>query len=267
MSLYASLAPRYDALFPPSPLAARFLDSLVPRPLGPRSVEEGRRALDAGCATGSHALGLAELGWRVVGLDSEEAMIALAREKAAAAGLASRASFILADALDQGGGAAPARGPFDLVLCLGNTLPHFRGESAAAFLRSARGRLAPGGRLVLQSVNYAYPGLGPGHRFPPLAAGGVTMRRRYDAPSDGEPEALRFIVELEEEGKVEVDETILQPRPPALIASLLRESGFSEPRLLSGWEGAPFDPLVDFYLLAVALAGDGKDGAAARPAP
>lgn len=45
-----------------------------------------RRLLDLGCGTGSHALELAGRGYTVTGVDRSPAMIARAREKAAAAG-------------------------------------------------------------------------------------------------------------------------------------------------------------------------------------
>jgi glycine/sarcosine N-methyltransferase len=270
MALYASLASSYDDLFPPNPEATAFLEGLAASLAGAgspgahaeglraqteglRAQTEGLRALDLGCATGSQALALAARGWTVLGIDSEEAMVSRAREKALREGLSHRASFLCADALGLGRSRRQALGPlgFDLVLCLGNTLPHFRGEGASAFLSTSLEFLAPGGALVLQTVNYSLPGLGPGHSFPPLRAGGTTMLRRYEASTE-ESGTLRFVVELEGVGGREVDETLLEPRSPALLASLLAKAGFSAPRLFSGWEGGPFEPLRDPYLIAVA---------------
>jgi glycine/sarcosine N-methyltransferase len=245
MPIYAALASSYDALFPASPQAGAFLDSL-PREGGP----SGPRALDAGCATGSHALALAARGWTVVGLDSEAAMAAAAREAALRAGLAERASFAQGDILDLAkrfGGES-----FDLVLCLGNTLPHLLGEGAASFLAQARELLRPGGSLVLQCLNFALPGIGPGYEFPRLEAGGAVLERRYALPPPEAPEALRFIARLTKGGRAETGEALLQPLRPARVSSLLAGAGFAPPELYSGWGGGPFDEGGDTYLIAVA---------------
>jgi glycine/sarcosine N-methyltransferase len=245
MPIYAELASSYDALFPVSPEAAVFLDS---RTTGGRN--PGRRALDAGCATGAHALSLAARGWTVIGLDSEAAMVAAAREAADRAGLGGRASFAQASILDIR--KLFAEGSFDLVLCLGNTLPHLLGEGAASFLTQARELLKPDGALVLQTLNFALPGIGPGYVFPELAASGAVLDRRYELPPPKTPELLRFVARLTREGRAESGEAILLPLPPARIASLLEEAGFAPPALYSSWAGEPFDECRDQYLIALA---------------
>jgi glycine/sarcosine N-methyltransferase len=247
MSLYALLASSYDELFPIAPDAAPFLDALAGR-AGRRA--EGLRALDAGCATGAHALALAALGWTALGLDSEAAMISVARAAALKAGLSERAAFVEASILDLRRQAA--KGSFDLILCLGNTLPHLLGGGAESFLAQARESLRPDGALVLQILNFALPGMGAGYAFPALDAYGVAMRRRYEAPPPGMPDALRFVAELTKEGRTASAETLLRPLPPSSLASLLAEAGFSPPALFSGWDGGLFDEGRDPYLLAVA---------------
>jgi glycine/sarcosine N-methyltransferase len=241
MSLYASLARSYDELFPLPPLAAPFLDALVP----PRA--RARRVLDAGCATGSQALALATLGWEAVGLDSEAAMVDRAAAAAAAAGLSGRASFAVADMLRLGERFSGER--FDLVLCLGNTLPHLSSQGVSHFLAEARELLAPGGALVLQLLNYGLPGIGAGYAFPPLSAASLEMRRSYQSAG---PDALRFVVELKSGGGSRTEETILGPIAPPRLGSLLDEAGFSDLRRFSGWGGASFDEGRDSYLLVVA---------------
>lgn len=229
MALYDSLAPLYDELFPPHPAAASFLDSLVPRGRGARS------ALDAGCATGGHALALAALGWRAVGIDSSPAMIAAARGRTIAAGLASKAEFLRASLLDLDRSFAPRS--FDLVLCLGNTLPHLDEGGIASFLAQARRALAPGGALAIQALDYSLSTLAPGFSFPVLEAGGLRFSRRYEASTEG-PETLAFIAELESAaGSVERNEVTLNRLGPDGLATSAREAGFGEPSLYSGWEG------------------------------
>lgn len=260
MGLYASLASSYDELFPLPPLAAPFLDALAAPPTAPPPGEERRkRLLDAGCATGSQALALASLGWQTLGIDSERAMIDLAAARAEREGLHGRASFATANMLEIGRLFADER--FDLILCLGNTLPHLKAQDACAFLEQARALLAPGGALVLQIINFALPGIGAGYDFPTIAAGGgIEMRRSSQgAPQEAMTEAavegserLRFVVELKKNGVSRSEETILERMTPHCLASLVGEAGFGSLRRFSGWDGAPFDESRDSYLIAVA---------------
>jgi ubiquinone/menaquinone biosynthesis C-methylase UbiE len=96
--------------------------------------------LDVGCGTGSLAVLLAGAGHRVSGVDSSAAMLAAARTKAAAAGLA--VGFVHGDAGDP---------PFppasvDVVLCR-HVL--WALDDPAAALGAWVRLLRPGGRLVL----------------------------------------------------------------------------------------------------------------------
>lgn len=97
-------------------------------------------ALDVGCGTGFFSLLLAEQGHRPVGVDVAESMLALAREKTAAAGL--NATFRTADA---------ERLPFDddsFDLVVERHVIWTLPDPASALAEWAR-VLRPGGRAVL----------------------------------------------------------------------------------------------------------------------
>jgi len=250
MSFYESLAPLYDALFPFAPASLGFLESLVGE-----SPSEGRlrRALDAGCATGALVLALAERGWEAIGIEPEAAMVEAARDEARRRGLG-LARFVAGDMLDAPALVGP--GPFDLVLCLGNTLPHLPPVAARRFLAIARGLLGPGGCLALQLVNYAAAEIRPGFRFPDLVARGYRFRRRYE-PAAAEREGmerLRFVGELvdERDGSLRTEELLLHALTPAWLQKNLEEAGFAPPRLASGWDGGSFAEERDRYLIAAA---------------
>ena len=116
------------------------------------ALESGGPVLELGVGTGRVAIPTARLGLQVVGLDSSEAMLAVARRKLEAPGAVGGGSLELAsgdmrdfDLRDADG----RRRTFPLV-----TIP-FRGflallsvEDQARALDSIRGHLEPGGRLI-----------------------------------------------------------------------------------------------------------------------
>ena len=154
MPLFHDYAPFYDGSgqIRFAVLIGQYLGEVLARhPVG------GRRTLDLACGTGTLALILADAGWDVVGLDSSEPMLALARAKAAAADTAGRLAFVHADMRDLRTivGRAPAQGEdvlavrpasFDLVTCTYDSLNYLLAEEdlAKCFDGVARA-LRPGG--------------------------------------------------------------------------------------------------------------------------
>ncbi len=107
------------------------------------------RVLDLCCGQGRHAIELARRGFRnLTGIDQSAYLIALARQRAKAAGV--HIAFVEADARSGPCEAAA----FDCVVMLGNSFGYFeRAEDDAALLRRARHALRPGGRLVLELID------------------------------------------------------------------------------------------------------------------
>lgn len=78
-------AARYDTLYAEKDYGAECdLIEAAARRFAP---EGGRTVVDIGCGTGRHAIELARRGWDVSGVDRSPAMLALARARAAEAGL------------------------------------------------------------------------------------------------------------------------------------------------------------------------------------
>lgn len=109
-----------------------------------------RTAIDLATGTGVYAVGLAAQGVRCTGVDLASGMLDVARRNAVAAGVsptwvcAPMSRF--ADVLQT---------PGDLLLCMGNSLPHLlTARDLAAALAECRRALQPGGCLVLQVLNY-----------------------------------------------------------------------------------------------------------------
>lgn len=108
-----------------------------------------RRVLDVGCGTGGHAIRFAQSGHEVVGADPSVEM--LRRAAAHAKGVAG-VTFVQAGF---GGLRAAVTGSFDVVTCLGNTLPHVLGRAELfRTLEDFATVLRPGGLLIVQQLNY-----------------------------------------------------------------------------------------------------------------
>jgi 2-polyprenyl-6-hydroxyphenyl methylase/3-demethylubiquinone-9 3-methyltransferase len=119
--------------------AARFgRDPLSPRPLA------GLRAADIGCGGGLLSEPLTRLGARLTGIDAGEATIAVARAHAAESGLDIDYRVATAEALAEGGEC------FDLVLAM-EIVEHV--AEPAAFLAAVAALVAPGGLLILSTLN------------------------------------------------------------------------------------------------------------------
>jgi 2-polyprenyl-6-hydroxyphenyl methylase / 3-demethylubiquinone-9 3-methyltransferase len=106
-----------------------------------RAPLEGKTALDVGCGAGLLAEPLARLGGRVTGVDAAAELIAVARDHAAAQGLAIDYRAGDVQALD---------GQFDLVTSM-EVIEHV--ADPGAFVEALAARVAPGGLLVLSTPN------------------------------------------------------------------------------------------------------------------
>ena len=139
---YRDLAAVYSLLFPLNERQRGFFEHLLAEaPAG--------SALDVGCGTGEHLAWFSARGLRAYGLEPDGSMF---RE------LGRRTWPGPAPTLIRGGvealpGAIGER--VDLVVCLGNTLPHVPDRPAAQrAVRAMAETLSPGGRLAVQTVNY-----------------------------------------------------------------------------------------------------------------
>lgn len=110
--------------------------------IGPANV------LEFGCGTGSVLVGLSFAGYKVTGVDLSAEMLRSAHEKAGRFGV--EAKFIKADITD-----IDLKQNYDLLLCLGNTVPLiYRMKDARKLFHNFTRHLRPGGTLIIQQLNY-----------------------------------------------------------------------------------------------------------------
>ena len=112
---------------------------------GLRSPFAGLRLLDVGCGGGLLCEPMRRLGFEVTGIDAAERNVAVARAHAEAQGLDIDYRCVTAEAL-----LAETRPSFDLVLNM-EVVEHV--ADPGAFLRTTGGLLAPGGLMIVATLN------------------------------------------------------------------------------------------------------------------
>lgn len=227
MAFYASIAPWYDRIFPPSPLRFDFAAAVAP---------EAERVVDLGCATGWFVLDAVRHGAWALGLDLDETMVEAARRTAEAHDLPAR--FEVADMRSVGDHAGP--GSLDLVTCFGNTLPHLPSlDELAGLCRSVASTLGPGGVFAGQTVNYDLildRGL---DGLPTIENDHLRFVRRYLGRPDGR---LDFVTTLQVTATGESLENCvpLLPMRRADLEAALDAGGFTSVSFFSSSARAPW---------------------------
>jgi cyclopropane-fatty-acyl-phospholipid synthase len=110
------------------------------------ALRAGERVLDVGCGWGSFAIHAARRhGVQVVGVTLSEPQAALARERAAEAGVGELVDIRVADYREV------AEGPFDAITSIG-MVEHVGAERIDEYARRLDGLLRPGGRLLNHGI-------------------------------------------------------------------------------------------------------------------
>jgi glycine/sarcosine N-methyltransferase len=149
--------------------------------------------LDCSCGIGTQAIGLSRRGYRVHGTDISERSIRRARVEATRLG--ADLAFEVADfrQLDS------VVGDFDVVISCDNAIPHLLDDAdLAQALRAMRGKLRPGGLLVIGIRDYDKALIERPATAPPLLLAGPPRRlfvrlHDWDAP-DSRLYTVRFFV-------------------------------------------------------------------------
>jgi len=239
---------------------------------------DARRVLDVACGTGMHAIEVARRGYKVVGADLSAPMIERARENTSTAGVEVRfvvAGFgelaeklALSPALNRAcpeqsrrveGVVEGVSGPFDAVLCLGNSLPHALGAGDLSdALADFAAVLSPGGLLLIQIRNFdavlarRERFMGPeAHREGDLE---WLFVRFYDFNPDGTITFNMVVLRRDAEGKwlQQIEATELRPLIYSELIASLTAAGFTEIVCYGDMQGSPFDPESSDNLITVA---------------
>ena len=116
-------------------------------------VPEGGWILDLACGVGRHSIPIGEKGYRVVGVDISPTFIARAREIAEERSVSDRVEFKLGDMREVGKLLRGSEGRFAAVLNMFTSLGYYDEETDKSVLTQLLGLVAPGGTLVIETVN------------------------------------------------------------------------------------------------------------------
>jgi len=144
MSFYTSIATYYDFIFPPNMEQITFVTGAFKHPFNKLKI------LDVGCGTGNLTFELAKYFGSILGLEIDEKMLEIARQKALLKN--KPIEFIKHNMLNL---SSIKFDSFDGIVCFGNTLVHLDGlNEVEVFLKEAYIKLNKNGKLLLQIINY-----------------------------------------------------------------------------------------------------------------
>lgn len=255
MSFYSSIAAYYDLLFPFDQAQFRFLETVIDPACGEcpgvRAGEEklpGHAFLDIGCGTGTMLSALSDRFKKIVGVDGDEGLLALAAEKMLP-GEGKKAEFLDESILELE--EVLGEDEFDLITCLGNTLPHLtKPTEIHACLSSACNLLENGGVFVFQNINYDRILNNNLRGLPTIAKEDVTFERYYSEPRpDGTVTFDTILTDPEHDAEIR-NSIPLFPITKSQMEQFLKGAGFGRWAFYGDWAGSPWTP-ESFMLIGV----------------
>ena len=212
-SFYEKLAQWYDVLFPQETSIVDYLR----RDLPPKAT-----VLDLGCATGIYTAALAASGHTVTGIDLSATMIDQARAR-------NRDMRVIVGDI-----ATIPVGPYDLIYCIGNTLPHLADEQAVyTILRSITDQLKKDGQVIIQTVNFDRPF----RELPGIDRQTVVMSRVYRDHPD--PDHVSFSVRVTAGGETWEETTPLLALSNERLVAAVTAAGLGITEVIGGYDESP----------------------------
>lgn len=203
--------------------------------------------LDLACGWGRHSIALARSGLRVTGLDLSKTLLARARRRATAAGVA--VDFVRGDMRE-----IPWTERFDLVISLYSSLGYFLSDvEDLRVLRGVRAALRPEGAFVLETMHRDHVVTHFAERdwWETDGGGTVWVEREFDAVAGVSREWTRW-----RKGKRAGEKYHeLRVRSATEWDALLRAAGLVPVDWYGSWEMVPFSRTSE-DLIAVCRRGD-----------
>lgn len=229
--MYDLIAENYSSIFPLEGEKLSFIGSYCNR--------KDMKIIDIGCATGDLAIELAGQGFAVTGIDLNSKMIEIAKKKARDKNI--RADFKVQNMME-----ISADEKYDLVLCLGNTLPHIPSwKGLNGFIELLYKVIKKNGYFIFQILNYDKVLKDKKIEFKKIEGEEYTLEREYpEIGEDGIVFKIKYYDKITHEEYS--DSTRLLPVEKNKILECLVRSGFAEAECFSDYKKTKSSP-VNFY--------------------
>lgn len=226
---YSSVTGYFDEIFPVNPVHLEFIRTEL-------GTLEELYFLDIGCSTGKLANELCRLGALGVGIDLNEDMIREARQNYSSAFLNFRKMNMLHISR-----AFPDH-YFDAVICFGNTLVHLDSiTEVRTFLSHTAKLLKPGGKLLLQILNYDYILDKKISELPLIETGRLQFARHY-TPTNGTQSKIEFktILTDKRNNNILENKVLLLPVRRKELEKVLWMAGFKQLHFYANFVREPY---------------------------
>ena len=228
MGFYRSIAEVYNKIFPLNPGQVAFTNRAF--------LQTGDvNLLDIGCGTGSLSLALSATFKTVVGIDLDEAML----EKARITGEdTDNLEFLRLDMLEIDPHFYPEK--FDGIICYGNTLVHLSSlEQISLFLKKCLRLLTPGGKMLIQIINYDRILDQRINALPTVETNDIQYIRNYHYNADMHLIDFETILTIKEKNQIIMNRVPLFPVRKSEIEAALLDAGFSNLNFFGNLKGEP----------------------------
>ncbi len=250
MSFYEALGRYYDSIFPLQQATLVFLIQKLGK-------ADQKQILDLACGTGTYALALAARGYNVTGLDLDETMIRLAREKKgqrrkSACEEGGEVSFLQGDMLELSKYLQPG---YDGAFCIGNSLVHMETlKEIEIAVKEIAAVLRAGAALIVQTVNYDRVLSKNIKALPPLEnrERGVSFERLYNYDQENHRILFTGILKLSD-GSSRTHTVPLYPLKQRELEGILARTGFGQREFYGSFNGEPWSAGDSPATLAVAF--------------
>jgi glycine/sarcosine N-methyltransferase len=236
MEFYTSIAGYYDLIFPLEESQKSFIRNNI-------SINDGT-FIDVGCATGNLSIAMSSIMRQVIGIDFDGALIDIARSKNTGANTV----FIRGDMLDIR--RIIAGNNVISIACIGNTLVHLVGaEKINRFISESNSILEPGGKLILQIINYDNIMNNSVKNLKTIENKNVIFYRDYDYDSGRNLISFKTRLKIKKTGRLYENEAVLYPLRKDELEPML--SGFGKTSYYGSYDSDVYSP-ESFLLIAVA---------------
>ncbi|MDK2866321.1 MAG: glycine/sarcosine N-methyltransferase [Clostridiales bacterium] len=240
MKFYEAIAAYYDDIFPLGVKQLCVMTSVAGDPPA--------KILDLACGTGSYSLALAEKGYQVTASDLDDSMIQKLSTKNQLLDFPVEVKQFnmrdVAESVDE---------RYDAIINIGNSIVHLGSfEEVQKCIKGMKRVLNPGGRLLIQIVNYDRVIYHFVSKLPTIVnkRAGLTFKRHYTHDFENHRILFNGILEVGDYHSNQL--TTLLPLKCENLVDMLKLAGFKDIAIYGGFDLSPFKALESMSLVVIA---------------